>query len=261
MSPSQKPFTREYTSRVIKKGVRNSLVSDSNSVSSCPSSSSSDSDDDVPPDSNNRPLFRLKITLTSDDSDYEPPQHFIIPHEKSKEKAVIVIPNFLSARKISKLVSLFDSSPSVYTIEDRKSDLVYSHVAKRVEVCLRTEYERMYRKIISSTIKLFDSTFGPMESFARKSRVFPEFEYIVYESAGAFIEPHLDNHSIVTGIVMLSDPNSGDFEGGVNCFEPKRQYKMDQGDCVIFRGEKVDHWITPVVKGTRKILQWEFSRI
>ena len=258
MAPSPPPNTREYTSRVISKSVRKSILNDALSVSSCPSSSSdSDSSDEKP----RARLYRLKYTITASKSDIEIPcNHFVIPHEKSKEKGVIVIPDFLSARKISKLVSLFETSPKVYTIEDRKSDLVYSHAAKRVEVCLRTEYERMYRKIMSTTISLFDRTYGPIDSFARKSRIFPEFEYIVYDSDGAFIEPHVDNHSIVTGIVMLSDP-SVDFEGGVNCFEPKREYKLNQGDCVLFRGEKLDHWITPVVRGTRKILQWEFSRI
>jgi hypothetical protein len=258
MSNTFPPCTREYATRVIQKHARKSILNESMSVSSCPSSSSdSDTSKDKP-----KPRFlRLKYTLSASSSDTEiPATYYVIPHEKSKEKGVIVIPNFLSPKKISKLVSLLESSSSVYTIEDRKSDLVYSHSAKRVEVCLRTEYERMYRKIMTTTVALFDRTYGPMESFAKKSRVFPECEYIVYENAGAFIEPHVDNHSIVTGIVMLSDP-SVDFEGGTNCFEPKREYKMNRGDCVLFRGEKVEHWITPVPKGTRKILQWEFSRI
>ena len=259
MATKPSPNSREYATRVIKKSVRKSLLSESDSVSSCPSSSS-DSDDSDPPSSSH--LFRLKYTIPNQlSSDAEiRSSHFIIPHEKSKEKSVIVIPNFFTPKKISKLISLFESSPSVYIIEDRKSDLVYSHSAKRVEVCLRTEYERCYRKIISTTISLFNMTFGPINNFAKKSKFFPEFEYIVYESDNAFIEPHVDNHSIITGIVLLSDP-SVDFEGGTNCFEPEgREYKLNQGDCVLFRGEKVEHWIKPV-KGIRKILQWEFSRI
>ena len=257
MSNNRRPNSREYASRVIKKSVGKSLLSESNSVSSCPSSSSDSDNSDFDSSS---PRLRLKYTLNSSDSyAVYASSTILIPHGKSKDKDVIVIPNFVSPKKISKLISLFESSPSVYTIDDRKSDLVYSHAAKRVEVCLRMEYERFYRKIIGTTISLFDENFGPINTFSKKSRFFPEFEFIVYESDGAFIEPHVDNHSIVTGIVMLSNP-SVDFEGGANCFEPKREYKLNQGDCVLFRGEKVEHWITPV-KGIRKILQWEFSRI
>ena len=131
--------------------------------------------------------------------------------------------------------------------------------------------------------------YGPVNDLIKRSRFFPEFEYIVcvllqasitsisstaqhhehqqhssslrrYDNSGAFIEPHVDNHSVITGIIMLSD-RGVEFEGGVNCFEPKRQYVLQQGDCVLFRGEKTEHWITPVTKGVRRILQWEFSRI
>jgi hypothetical protein len=28
--------------------------------------------------------------------------------------------------------------------------------------------------------------------------------FVSYDSSGAFIEPHVDNHSVITGIVMLS---------------------------------------------------------
>jgi alkylated DNA repair dioxygenase AlkB len=124
--------------------------------------------------------------------------------------------------------------------------------------------------------------YGPVNDLVKRSRFFPEFEYIVcvapqpmqqerwqqrpshaacrYDSSGAFIEPHVDNHSVITGIIMLSDRDGG-FEGGVNCFEPNRQYALQRGDCVLFRGEKTQHWITPVTAGVRRILQWEFSRI
>ena len=108
----------------------------------------------------------------------------------------------------------------------------------------------------------------------RRNRVIPEIEYIVYDKPegngrGTFIEPHVDNHSIVTGIVMLSKPDV-DFEGGVNRFKGAetdessvnfREYKLKQGDLVLFRGEVVTHWITPVSRGVREILQWELSRI
>jgi predicted 2-oxoglutarate/Fe(II)-dependent dioxygenase YbiX len=125
----------------------------------------------------------------------------------------------------------------------------------------------MYKKIMEVTIGLCNERFGPITEMTKNKKIFPEFEYIVYESDGAFIEPHVDNHSIMTGILMMSRFGT-DFEGGMNCFKGQsaesgeyRSYQLEPGDCVLFRGEKLDHWITPVTRGVRKILQWELSRI
>mmetsp|Transcript_32224 Transcript_32224/g.81748 ORF Transcript_32224/g.81748 Transcript_32224/m.81748 type:complete len:136 (-) Transcript_32224:60-467(-) len=99
--------------------------------------------------------------------------------------------------------------------------------------------------------------------------VYPEVEYIVYDArtgSPGGIEPHVDNHSAVTMVAMLSDPR--EFAGGVNSFEPSgepnslpRMVALRKGDAVIFRGEKLLHWITPVTGGLRTILQIELSRI
>ena len=52
--------------------------------------------------------------------------------------------------------------------------------------------------------------------------VYPEVEYITYNvKKGAklpFIEPHVDNNSVVTLIAMITDTSG--FDGGKNCFEP-----------------------------------------
>merc|ERR1719213_371183 len=102
----------------------------------------------------------------------------------------------------------------------------------------------------------------------KHKQVFPEVEYIVYDARNGVpgtIEPHVDNHSAVTIVMLLSD--SGDFEGGVNCFAPaggdteSRSLRLQQGDAVLFRGEKLRHWITPVTGGIRTILQVEFSKV
>merc|ERR1712087_970881 len=103
---------------------------------------------------------------------------------------------------------------------------------------------------------------------ARHKEVYPEVEYIVYDARGGVpgtIEPHVDNYSAVTFIAMISDPQH--FVGGVNCFDSTgergaqpRQFSLRKGDAVFFRGEKLRHWITPVVDGVRTILQIELSR-
>jgi hypothetical protein len=135
--------------------------------------------------------------------------------------------------------------------------------------------KKVYKRIMEATINVCDKVWGDIRLKARKNRVMPEIEYIVYDVAetpgaeGTFIEPHVDNHSIVTGVSMLSEPDV-DFVGGVNRFKGSesddhgnayRECKLGKGDLVLFRGEVVTHWITPVVSGRREILQWELSRI
>ena len=66
-------------------------------------------------------------------------------------------------------------------------------------------------------------------------------------------EPHVDNDSVITMLALLT-PQS-DFVGGINCFKgtqagaPKRQNQLQCTDAVIFRGESLTHWITPVTAG------------
>ena len=267
------PKTVAYASAIIKANAKTNFINESDSASSCPSSRSDDTSGDS--GSTVAPFLRLKYTLSKFPSEkwneIRPSTFHVLKHKTTRDKHVIVIPGFVRQSKIEKLRSVMESSKSSYVIDDRKSDLVYSHSASRVEVSLRTEYPRMYRKMIEVTIGLGNEVFGPIVDISKRGKFFPEFEYIVYESDGAFIEPHVDNHSIVTGIVMLSQVGV-DFEGGINCFKgplldlaslsiDHRQYQLQPGDCVLFRGEKLDHWITPVTRGVRRILQWEFSRI
>ncbi len=171
------PNTREYASSVIKRSVKKDTISALDSASSCPTSSSSDGSEaeaDVAAartrSRGRRRLLRLKYSLKADAASYKMPSlHYVIPHDKCSDKALVVIPNLLRKKKISKMEALFLASPSRYVINDRKSDLVcavpslrsqclvshnfavphaplltlhlhrYQHAAHRVEVCLRTE--------------------------------------------------------------------------------------------------------------------------
>jgi hypothetical protein len=199
----------------------------------------------------------------------------VIHHKSNPEKSIVIVEKFLSESRIQKLRNHFKSADSVYQIEDRKDDLYHAHKAFRVEVALRLTYPKIYRKIIKLSMAVCTSVWGDFtEKRIRRNRVIPELEYIVYDKPdgvgrGTFIEPHVDNHSIVTGLVMLSKPGE-DFEGGVNRFKGAesetssvnyREYQLQQGDLVLFRGELVTHWITPVTRGIREIMQWELSRV
>eukprot|EP00930_Biecheleria_cincta_P027862 TRINITY_DN1948_c0_g1_i3.p2 TRINITY_DN1948_c0_g1~~TRINITY_DN1948_c0_g1_i3.p2 ORF type:complete len:130 (+),score=23.30 TRINITY_DN1948_c0_g1_i3:108-497(+) len=98
---------------------------------------------------------------------------------------------------------------------------------------------------------------------------FPEIEYIVYDvkqlGEPGTIEPHTDNQSQVSMVILLSDPR--EFAGGQNFFESgagnkqdSRSVKLQLGDAVFFYGDKCEHWISPVTAGRRIILQMEISR-
>jgi hypothetical protein len=125
------PNTREYASRVIKRSVKKSLISEADSASSCPSSSSgSEAEDDAAAPhvrTRGRRLLRLKYSLNCDSSSLKIPSlHFVVPHAKTGDKSLIIIPNLLTKKKILKMEAMFRSSPSSYIINDRKSDLVYA---------------------------------------------------------------------------------------------------------------------------------------
>lgn len=93
--------------------------------------------------------------------------------------------------------------------------------------------------------------------------VYPEAEYIVYEAPpDASVGPHIDEDSAVTAVVMLS--HAADFAGGENGFGGNgtvaRHVRMDLGDAIFFRGECLEHWVTPVSVGRRVIVQMELCR-
>lgn len=100
--------------------------------------------------------------------------------------------------------------------------------------------------------------------------MFPELEYIVYDKGllggrAGYIEEHVDNKAAVTFVIMLSHPS--EFAGGVNYFARAEKHgvpravALRQGDMVVFRGERMLHWISPVPSGRRIILQGEMSRV
>ena len=110
------------------------------------------------------------------------------------------------------------------------------------------------------------------------------------DSIKEYLEPHVDNESVLTLILLLSNPRK-DFTGAQLLFEhfdtdfdmcsnstdtvcldqgpsysPRegwysdwRFVNLDQGDAVIFRGSQLEHTISPLLSGTRSILQIELS--
>ena len=142
------------------------------------------------------------------------------------------------------------------------------HQVHRIERALKQEesglgceiYYRMLRMMTWADSQLWGK-------LAKKTKVYPEVEYISYDATGGtpqHIEPHIDNDSVITVVVALSDP--GDYKGGTSMFKgaggglPDRSWVLNRGDAVVFRGESLLHWITPVTDGLRNILQIELSK-
>jgi len=177
-----------------------------------------------------------------------------------------VVSSFLSAEDIEALHRAA-KHPSVHEINDRKGYLAFKHRVWRFELQLRAMYPVLYERLLGLMRKADRVQWKKM--WKKKKKVYPEIEYIEYDvdqmQEPCFIEPHVDNKSAVTLVAMLSTP--WEYAGGRSCFrraEGKRGHRevgLQQGDVVLFRGEKLVHWITPVTAGRRVILQIELSRV
>jgi len=169
--------------------------------------------------------------------------------------------NALSAVDVKSLFDLqFNSSFGATLIADRDPDLLFHHSAYRVESLLFESDPQLYAKLVDLMLAADASVWHALHGV-----VHPEIEYIVYEQRAGqplpSIEPHVDNDSVLTLIVLLSRAGR-DFAGGLNIFaSPTRSLALERGDAVVFRGELLEHWITPVTSGTRSVLQIELSAV
>lgn len=174
-------------------------------------------------------------------------------------------PSFLGADDIQALHEAA-RHPSVREINDRKGYLAFKHRVWRFEIQLRALYPALYARLLN----VMEQADGEKWRRMKVSKtVYPEVEYILYDVAEmgqpCFIEPHVDNKSAVTLVAMLSAPD--EYVGGRSCFRRAmgkrghRETPLQMGDIVLFRGEKLVHWITPVTSGRRVILQIELSRV
>eukprot|EP00931_Biecheleriopsis_adriatica_P012159 TRINITY_DN11326_c0_g1_i2.p1 TRINITY_DN11326_c0_g1~~TRINITY_DN11326_c0_g1_i2.p1 ORF type:complete len:224 (-),score=45.19 TRINITY_DN11326_c0_g1_i2:64-735(-) len=149
-------------------------------------------------------------------------------------------------------------------IFDRHGELVYKHHVWRMEHELKDASPALYDRLLDFSRALDAELWEGIEDGVQ---LYPEIEYIVYDvkelGEPGNIEPHTDNFSQVSVVVLLSDPR--DFEGGINFFEPgvdeedDRCVRLGLGDAVFFYGDKCEHWISPVTAGRRTILQMELS--
>mmetsp|Transcript_56544 Transcript_56544/g.131769 ORF Transcript_56544/g.131769 Transcript_56544/m.131769 type:complete len:325 (+) Transcript_56544:33-1007(+) len=183
-------------------------------------------------------------------------------------RCVALVPGFLGPDDI-RAVHAAARHPTVKEINDRKGYLAFKHRVWRFELQLRALEPELYRRLLALMRQADSEKWSRLRKKSKKGRVYPEVEYIDYDvehwRKPCFIEPHVDNKSAVTLVAMLSP--STDYVGGRSCFRRSggraghRELPLQMGDAVLFRGEKLVHWITPVTSGRRVILQIELSRV
>jgi len=222
--------------------------------------------------------WRLRYAFGKSRKPWPYPSDVVVWDAVKRHKKVVLRKGFLSKKDIEEVVTAakHPSVPRPAAELDRSKSLKYNHDVSRFEVQLRLLAPDLYTRLLSFMVASDRRNFGSKCKFITK--VYPEVEYISYETGipvgstnepdriGS-IEPHVDNQSVVSLVAMLSD--GSEFAGGVNCFTasskrkpgPHREVKLEQGDAVVFRGERLLHWITPVTQGRRVILQIELSRL
>eukprot|EP00418_Pyrodinium_bahamense_P006206 CAMPEP_0179024032 /NCGR_PEP_ID=MMETSP0796-20121207/7243_1 /TAXON_ID=73915 /ORGANISM="Pyrodinium bahamense, Strain pbaha01" /LENGTH=354 /DNA_ID=CAMNT_0020719975 /DNA_START=69 /DNA_END=1133 /DNA_ORIENTATION=+ len=197
----------------------------------------------------------------------EPTASYDIHSSVHRRRTFIQIHSLLSEASIQELHELW-RHPAVRMLQrkGRVACLTYRHTAYRMELPLRAHCRSLYESLVG-TLLWADRTVW--RGLKKGAVVYPEVEYLVYDARGGVpgtIEPHVDNESVVSAVVLLCDPAG--FQGGASCFAPSgtdsahhREVQLKLGDAVIFRGEKLEHWITPVTAGVRIVLQVELSRV
>ena len=186
----------------------------------------------------------------------------------SDDGTFVVLPRVLTGIDVAMIGGLLQQYRSI-PIEDRAGSL--QRRAYRIEALLLRQDARLYAKLIE-LIRCVDA--GIWRSTERLEQVYPEFELVEYiigeQQPAAFVNRHVDSGSVLTLVALLCDAH--DFTGGASMFDergelddsneerPGRKLRLEKGDAVVFRGEKLMHWIEPVTRGQRLVLQIELSR-
>ena len=205
---------------------------------------------------------------------------------KNINATIMVLRGFLTPEDITALKTL--GPKGEFVKQDRTDELNFEHEVWRFEKELLGQGRGLHEKVLNAMYFADEQLWRgipPQGSSARK-KLHAEVEFISYNAemckkrggCPPHIGPHVDNSSAVTLIGMLSSFKAGDYEGGMNRFEVGdhssmdakkgggigdgrfREIRLGKGDVLIFRGEMVEHSLTPVSDGLRQILQIELCR-
>lgn len=172
-----------------------------------------------------------------------------------------VVRGFLSPCEVEEIKNLVQNSGLSET-KDRHEDLNYRHKAYRCEKQVHDAKPKIYNRLIDTAWACDGKLW---KGIGQGFELYPELEFIEYDVGKmqrvGSIDPHCDNGSKVSMIVLLSEPT--EFQGGANFFEDGtesgKKVDLKLGDAVFFRGEECEHWIAPVTSGRRAVLQLELS--
>ena len=180
----------------------------------------------------------------------------------------MVVQNVLNEEDIAYLKTT-PLHPNAVDCNDRHKKLEFKHSVHRIERAMKADPtgkgQEVYYKVLRAMAWADKKLWGKLTKY---SKVYPEVEFITYDCSRdgkpKFIEPHVDNDSVVTVVAALSDPS--EYVGGISMFRgdgrggKDRTWTLGKGDAVFFRGESLLHWVTPITEGRRDILQIELSK-
>ena len=184
----------------------------------------------------------------------------------SPELTFLNMTQWLDPEAIATVVALADGEEA-FDPGDRGKFLLKQHTVRRVELDMLHSQPGLWAFLMQT---MYSADAQVWRAITREHEcLWPEVEILTYdvEKAGeaCAINPHTDNESVITFICMLSE--SGDYTGGQSYFLADEENgqahvcSLEQGDCIVFRGEKLTHWISPVTQGKRSILQIELARV
>ena len=205
---------------------------------------------------------------------------------KNINATIMILRGFLTEEDVRSLKTL--GPKGNFVKQDRTEELNFEHEVWRFEKELEKQGNSLYQKVLKAMYFADDQLWRgiPQKDTPAWKKLHAEVEFISYNAEMCkkrggkppHIGPHVDNSSAVTLIGMLSSYQNGDYKGGMNRFEIGDHFSMDgkkgsgiddgkfretrleKGDVLLFRGEMLEHSLTPVTDGLRQILQIELCR-
>ena len=198
--------------------------------------------------------------------------------EATPARDVHLLRGGLNRSEVDTLLALA-SDPDTFVVDDRSDAII--HTMMRVEYPLLRRQPALLRKLLGWAEAVDRAVWsGRLDAAASggASAVYPEVELLTYNASSQARQqarPHVDNGAALSLIAMLDPPES--FDGGDNFFKrdpadlergglssaahcaTQRRVRLRRGDVAFFRGEVTTHWVSPVTRGLRRVLQIELQ--
>eukprot|EP01084_Bolivina_argentea_P141821 249202_1 len=174
---------------------------------------------------------------------------------------VIIKPNAITKKEINQIHQIAEKiSDYDHKQQQQKLNadghsvafLQHNEFFEKIEPKLLIKIIEIMKKIDKNNWKLIDNEVDNKDNV--NVRVIEYHHYIT--GGGLLNKQHFDGGSIITAVIMLSDPTK-DFEGGANLFweydEHYKKYDVKQGDMILFPSHKF-HSVSTVTKGERYVM-------